>query len=698
MKSSPRLRGWALLACGLLPLALWHGGMAWMTDRGVRRVEASMAADPAAREAGEGWRARRFFIDPDSYGWLTHARELRASGGWRVRWTMADNAPWGREVRWAQLPIWLLAGMSRALEGAGLPPPLALELAGRILMPAVGLLFTAMVFLFLERRGGGFLAFLGSASMAVCAQYHFHTMRPDHHGFQIALFTGVLLCLLGGGAGGCRTAVGAEGGEGALGLPTRGVARRHFIWAGIWSGMALWLGATVFVFGLGAMGAALALRILWWDRKEPGVELCPEVFRWWGGVGAGVALLLHGVEQAPGIFEMRLEANHPLHALCLLGVAEGLRALALWRGDRAAFGGRDGWLAAGGVLGAVASPALMVAGPVAWFWPRSVVMLRLHERFIIEFRSLWGSGSWGGHFENLPLMAAGAVAGAAGLAWAWRRGVPRSRRGSLGVLGVVAAVFFGLSCWQVRWVQFLHPCLVLLIAFGWAAACGAGGGGGGRTRAARWGCVVAGLLALAPGAATAAGLVKDVARLNRVAGMSDFWLRMLLQRNALLELKAARAGEGPARLMMPVEMAPAAHYFGAGTGVGSLYWENLAGVAAEAEFFADPLPGARTFALAGERGITHVVVDEERGEGDAYTFYHLWTGRSDYEGVAATVGHALAGAEGVESDWLRLDGRLTEAVARPWHVYLPEAGRWAAFRLPLRVYRVGAGAGEKGSE
>lgn len=685
------------IAAVLLLLALWHAGMGWMADRGIRRVEAAATLNPPTPDSAEAWRARRFCIDPDSYHWLSFARDLRASPGVRVRRTGADNAPYGREVHWAQLPIWLLAGLSWTLERAGgLSPPLALELAGRILMPAVGFLFSASVFLFLARRGRRFVAFLAAVPMAVCTSYNFHALRPDHHGFQIAFIVAMWLCLLESGMGWCRVRASGEA-AGADELPSHRSARRHFVWAGVFSGLALWLGATVFTVALFVTAAGLALILLRTrvrDGAAVGAVLCPDVFRAWGVAGAATSLVFWFVEYAPASFALRLEANHPLHALCLLGTAECLRAIARWKRDRASFGWRDGLPAAAGFAAAAVLPALLVFGPREWFVPRSTAMLRLHGRFILEFRSLWESGALDSHFENLPLLLAGGVAGVLSAVFLWRNRIPFSRRGPLALLGFASLAYFLLSCGQVRWVQFLNPGLVLLVALGWAAACGDCCQASGP-RAARWGCMLAGLLALAPAVHAAAGQWRSVLDLNRVERMSDVWMRMLLQRNVLLELKAAVPPGRPLRWMLPVEMAPAVAYFGAGAAVGSLYWENAVGMQAAAEFFGDPLPGVRTYEIARERGITHVVVDLERGEGDAYSFYHLLTGKSDYPGVAATVGYALARDERLESDWLHLDERLTAVASRPIWIFLPGVGRWIPFRLPLRVYAVDESAFHK---
>jgi hypothetical protein len=695
MKHFLSLRFLALVSV-LLLLALWYAGVAWMTDRGVRRVEDATTLSPPSPDPAESWRVRRFFIDPDSYCWLSMARDLRASHHIRVRQTLIDNAPYGREVHWAQLLIWMLAGLSWALErAAGVAPPLALELAGRILMPAVGFLFSAWVFLFLARRRRLFFAFLAAVPMAVCTQNDFHTMRPDHHGFQISFIIAALLYLLDGGMGWQRAGP-PEGRACGDDLPSHRAARRHFILAGVFSGLALWLGAMVFAYAMLAMtvGMALALgRASARDGEEAGAVLCPDLFRWWGVSGAATSLGFYLVEYAPFHFSMCLGANHPVYALWFLGTTECLRALARWKQDRASFGWKDGFPAAAGCLAAAVLPALNFFGPEEWILPRSPIMLRLFDRLIVECRPLWETGLWGEHFVNIPLLLAGGVAGVLSAVILRRKRISFSRRAPLLLLGLVTLSLFLLSCWLVRWVQFLHPCLVLLVAFGWAAVCD-NRCPSTSTRGGRWGCVLAGLLALAPTVHMAAGQLRSIWYLNRVEQMNDMWVKMLLQRNLMLQLKAAVPPDRPLRLMLPVEMAPAAYYFETGSSVGSLYWENVEGMKATAEFFGDPLPGARAYQIAGKRAITHVMVDVEHGEADAFAFYYLLTGKSDYPSVADTVGHALAMEESLESDWLHLDERLSAMASQPYYVFMPKVARWVPFRLPLRlrVYRVDEGA------
>ena len=104
---------------GVILLGAWFGGLSWATDAGIRKFESRVVADPTRPADPQPWRSARFFVDPDSYCWLSYARDLRASGNWRLRFTHADNAPYGRAVHWSHLPIWALMGISRFLEIAG---------------------------------------------------------------------------------------------------------------------------------------------------------------------------------------------------------------------------------------------------------------------------------------------------------------------------------------------------------------------------------------------------------------------------------------------------------------------------------------------------------------------------------------------------------------------------------------------------
>lgn len=675
------------IACGFVLLALWHSGTLWATEQGVRNVEAHTALKPPTPDAAEPWRAMRFFGDPDAYHWLSFTRDLRASGHFRVRHTFADNAPYGRDVHWAQLPIWMLAGMSFALERAGgLPPPLALEWAGRLLMPLAGFLFCAALFWLAARWLSSLLAWALVLPTAFSSFYDFHPLRPDHHGFQIAFAVLSLLCLLCSGMGWHRTGS-PQPSVGHDLLPTLADARKRFVASGILGGMALWLGATVFAFTLFAIAAGTAFAVF---RSSPadnsvGVAFRPELFRWWGFAGAGTSLLFYLLEYAPSHFSMRLEVNHPLYALCWLGTAECLRAVARWKQGRATFRWQDGFLAGLGLLAAAALPAFVLFGPAAWYLPRAPLMLRLHARFIIEFLPLWEAASPKVYLGHLPLLLLGGAALALTGFLSWRNRLPFAFQAPLRLLSVVAVWVFILFHWQGRWVQFLAPFFILFAAFGLAALIDGARGHSAR-RLPSGLPILLGILLLAQAGHAARGALRPLRQLIRVEAMDELWFKYMLQRNLMLQLKASAPGQR-LRLILPAEMAPAAYYFGVGDAIGSLYWENLEGLTATAEFLGDSAAGLRAREIARERGITHVLLNQ--GLDDASMFYHLLDGKTDRDGLLRTVGGVLSDSAGIRAPgWLRQEYSLSSLASQNYFIYIPAIARWEPFSLSFRMYAV----------
>ena len=656
----PGQRLW-IPALGLVVLAAWFAGIAGFTDAAIRRFEGHMRPMAAAPEAPRAWCAQRFFVEPDSYYWLADARELRARGAWRMRATTADNAPYGREMHWSHLPIWGLMATSRLLESAaGMPSPLALEWAGRILLPAAGAAFLGILFLLLGRRLGWPVAALATGALAAAPEilWNFHALRPDHHGFHLAFAAGMWLCLALGGMGRARPG-----------------ARRWFATAGLLGAAALWTGATVFLFSLcAAAGAAAFVRLAARTDDAPG-GWDPDLWRWWAMVGAGAGLFFYALEYAPAHFSMRLEVNHPLHALCWLGLGESLRALFAWKADGRAPDRKTAVLGAAGLLAAAALPALILFGPVEWYWPRTEIMLRLHARHILEFRPLQTVA--GNRWLWAWVQAAGVgVPALAGAAWLLAKRRPDPWREPLAGLWAIAVFFTGMYFWQVRWAPFAIAASLLLAAFWLAALRGSGH--------RRLSAAIAALLAVQ----IAAGTVqtgRPLLKIWRVETIDALWLKTLLQRNALLQLRENRHGV-PMRLMATPELAPAIRYFGVGDSVGSLYWENPEGLAATAAFFGDVLPGARAREIARERGVTHALITV--GAFDALMFQHLATGRYSEPEAAATVGGAAAQSGAKLPDWLQAEPDLATAANQTYGIAVPAAGGWVPANLPVQIYRV----------
>src|SRR5690606_27491421 len=81
------------------------------TDRAARSFDATFVPPQTI----PGLEEPRFFLDNDAYAWMAHTRDLMRSGGWRLRHTYMDNAPYGREMHWSHLLIWTIRGMASAI-------------------------------------------------------------------------------------------------------------------------------------------------------------------------------------------------------------------------------------------------------------------------------------------------------------------------------------------------------------------------------------------------------------------------------------------------------------------------------------------------------------------------------------------------------------------------------------------------------
>ena len=672
LSSPSAFRSHGLAWLPIVLLACWFGGMAWGIDAALRKFERHTTATPPHVDPGESWRHARLFIDPDAYLWLSYARDLRQSGHFRLRRTRADNAPYGREMHWSHLPIWSLMGLSAAIEKTGMAPPVALELAGRWLMPLTGFLSFSALFLFLRRRIGPGAAAACALAPAALLLWDFHPLRPDHHAFQImaAFFCGLALLFSGFGWG---PSTRADGG-----------ARRLFLLSGVLGGIGLWLGATIFYFSLAALALAAAFVLLASpDASESaGRSMQPESWRHWSWAGAGTALLFYAVEYAPGPFPLRLEVNHPLYALSWLGIGESLYLWARWKHvDRRRSAPR--WIHAGlALLAAVALPALVLFGPESSYLPRTLLMARLHARHIHEFLTVQAFAVQNN--ENVYFLLLRFIGPGLACAGGWLFLQPKLRLAfSARLMGRFAlpvfALFTAFLLWQIRWRSFAAMSSLLLVI---ATICAfQSAAGPSARRAAR---MVAALMGLQWLIGLGIGL-HPLFLMGRVSKIDPLYFKALQLRNWMVNLKQSFPAT-PLRLLAPAEMAPVAYYFGVGDGIGSLYWENLDGMEAAAEFYADPLPGTRAREIAAERQITHVVMNE--GAQDALMFYDLHTGSSDQAGASRTVGGALTGIGTIIPPWLRFDETLNATVNPGLYTFVPAIGQWAPTRLATRLYTV----------
>lgn len=602
--------GWLAVAAAFALMA-W---LAWHTDRAMAAFDAR--AVPA--DTLQGLPEPRFFLETDSYVWLSLTRDMLMAGDWRVRWTAMDNAPAGRPVHWSQLLIWELAGLAKGLLAVqGGAPTEALALAGRV-APLVQLALTmALLYGLSARRLGWKAAAALAVALAVCGASGggFDPTRPDHHGMQMVFLFGAFWCLCLGGFGWV-----SEAGVGGF-LPRR-AAGRYFAWSGVLAGFSLWTGAAVWQVGLAGIGLCGVWRSPAFRRSASGEEYARGLWLRWLACGGGTAVAGYLLEYAPGWFSMRLEVNHPLYWASWAGVALGLWTLGGLRretGDGAPgawrrLTARQGALLAAAAALAVSLPVVVLWGPAEWYWLRDPALARLHEAFIREFtHAPWlKDGAWT-LATAFPACGLGLVA----LAWALvsrraaLRGWPRM---AAGLLLAWVALFFAAYTWQRRWGFHLAIGMegALSLAVAWAD--------GGRGKWTKW--VLAVLLA-ALACEGGVGMGQRVWVENQAAAGAaapEEWIHnSLCKRNALRCL--AVPGVAQWRLAGDAAGMPEYYYFAGIPSLASFYWENRDGWRAEVAMMADEsADGEVALAVARERGITHLLAKDDMSFAAMYRY------------------------------------------------------------------------------
>lgn len=552
--------------------------------------------DARGRDLPQREREHFAFEDPDAYCWLMYARDAMENGRFRIRRTTWDNVPHGRAMHWCQLPIWGLRALAAGSVRRGEPVGRALETAGKHLMAWTGFIGFFGVFCAVRRlwgAGAAWLALLCGLPMPFVFA-HFHPARPDHHGFQLVALAWMWIALLGGRMGWRKAGGGRRRRDAVL-----------FAAAGVCAAVLLWLSATVFLFVFAGTMLALGATFLLDGRGETGVRWDGALWRLWGKVAAGCGLAFYAVEYLPGHFSWRLEVNHPLYAGLLLGAAAAIPALGEWWLERRPMAGKRLARTVLGLAAVLAVPALILFGGGTFHVLRTDTMEVMH-RFIMEFRPLLADAHGAaaakalfGAFGALPLAVAAAF-------FAAGRGRPTPDRLALLASAAMATCFAGLAMWQIRWASMagtlcLFPAVLLLAQRP-----------KGRPLVARG--VVLGLC-LPLGLCAALHTRDDFTTIRNIRECTAnnelmfYSVHSRLRAQRLREMAGGADGV-PARLCVPISHGPVLAWHRAGQVLGSLYWENLEGVAAFYRAGFDMTEGAETAeAIFRGRGITHLLVD-----------------------------------------------------------------------------------------
>ena len=585
----------ALAACFLLAL-----GFVAITANNYRRVAVAgdaweaHARQTAADGTGRGTHERfartqpPIQYDPDSLCWINLTQRQWQQGTWRPHDNPFDNAPYGRERHWSSsFSTWLLVlgGINHLVTGQ----PMEAAIAGSAAWanPVLFVLTLVVIGLVLRRHAGGATTGVFLVTLAACwgVEWDFSYGRPDHHGLHLMAYLGLMLAAARAGFGWVQTGPGV-GEATPTRLPSEAEARRWFTVSGVCGGIGLWIGSTQQCFCVAVLGIGAVLGVLCFARPESGRRFAPELWRRWARTGAATSVGCYLLEYFPSHLEMRLEVNNPLIALGWLGAGELMTEIMRARVEPARWREHRRETLVRGVLGAMAMsvPVLAVVfGPRAWCVLGNPVLNRTMKTVSegmgwLDFHhpgaALWNA--W--NYTGLLLLAIPVVGGRLIL----RRAAWSAASQTAMLTGLVAsAVFLGWTLFQVRWIGFLESSLALLML---AAAPTLP-----RWRAGkRFAVPVVWLAIMLPGW-LGFGAIQLVAASKDAAGFADGLLHGMFATREVAWNLQADAPEGTiVRIMGPLADAPALHYYNPHVqGVGSFYWENVAGCQATVDFYND---------------------------------------------------------------------------------------------------------------
>jgi hypothetical protein len=580
--------GW-LLAVGFV---VWHARAmdGYLTRATATRFTEVPVATPLTRIPQA--------IAPDGQVWIRHALALAENGAWRLRTTDQDNAPAGREIYWnSGWALWLEACGQLRRMCTGEPLPAAVEAASLWAQLPVFLLVLTLATVWMGLRWGGWAAALTAVALAGHRGFYegFYPAYCDHHGLINAAVVGLVLGAVFAGAGWWQRRSSA----GVSPLPgSEAEVMRAATFSAVAGALGLWVSAASLVVPIALTGLSVLIAALCCGRAQAGnnAPVCvPLAWRRWGQVGAWVSLGLYLLENAPDRLGIRMEANHPLYSLAWYAGGELIAVLLIWRNElrSAAWWGPRliGW----GTL-VLAAPALVWAKGSAVFIPLDPFMLRIHSS-IDEFKGLLPAAAQSGWSLYADTVFISAVAVVLLIVW-WVRKPPLAQRIVVTLVASVALTMTVQGWFQRRWLlPASGPQIILIIVLLVTLVV---------PLHRLWRAVIlmaVGALLFFPGPWL---LATDLLKMKR---LNDFFAgeaMQLLYRDIAGALRKAGADERSV-VLASANASVGVGYYGRLRTVGTLYWENHAGLKTAAEVF-----GARDEAEAAARiraaGITHVAM------------------------------------------------------------------------------------------
>jgi tetratricopeptide (TPR) repeat protein len=571
----------------------------------------------------------------DSHAWVRYALAAQEGGPWQLRSTDTDNAPRGRELHWNSSFVHLISLAGRIEHNrTGVALPRATENA--LAWFNLPLLFACIVIFSTwatVRAGAGAGVVVALGIVGLRSFYDgFAPNYVDHHGVLTASVFGLMLGAMFMGAGWWRLR--APGGQ--LLPESAKMARRAAVGSALSGAFGMWFSAAsvipaIAIVGIGGLASAVCFGR---KARAEGAQFDPGAWRLWGRVGAIASVVFYALEYAPAHLGMRLEVNHPLHALAWWGGAELIALLGAWHLDREKGRPRVAqWVLP--LLAVSATPIAIIVGGSAVFVVRDPFVGELRHTVSegMSFRAaaqIYGEAYTARYLINFVAIAAAVMALI----------ITRRDRVCLGFVGLVTFAFVILSCWEIRWwLATSAPVLCLLVAM--LAAVTAN-----RRPWTSW-LIVLGVMAVV----LPAGAIDGARVLGRnVAAKRVDALDVLepIYRDIAATVRASQAS-GDIVLLSSPDGSTGIGYYGRFKTIGTLYWENTEGLkAAAAIYCAERDEDAREMMRA--RGITHVAMISKANYLEHY--FRLLRPEARPQDIEKTFGHRLLIQNAVPL-WLR---------------------------------------------
>lgn len=654
--------GLALVATGLDAARQWRL-LDTITD--LPYLDRSLLRDSPALPEG----CRSAVFQPnclDSQWYVVHTSRLLRDSAVRVRNTRQDNAPFGRDVHWSSVLPWLSAATATCLAAQNGGPAAEHVTTAAILVPVIIQMLGAAMLLLVCWRAWGFPGASALAAMYLAFPAIVVRFAPsdlDHHGLAETLAMGQMIALHAGIWAGTRT------GE------TASLEYRQpipwWVVSGLFGGASMWINAQTALLTLAASTLALivCLSVPQFGIRE---RLRPVNLLAWGASGGLASMLFFCIEYFPALWSCRLEVNHPLWALSWLSGATCLATFVSPRGQ-GLLASRPGLLLAARLAsGLVAALPIVLVGlfRVEVFIPSDPFIYRLHVNAIREYEPLLKfyskvEDTWTVLGLFLPQVCAAILTGC----WLLVRGKDCGRI-AVGVVffGVTAMVVQTASILQVRW-QYLAA--GIWVAY--AAALIAGLLAANLSLLKRR--VVCGTVLAVMGAAVAPTVLRgaDAAAELRQgpASISRSFAPTLILREIGHWLACDAAPRQPVVFTDPSTATELAFY-GNCKVIGTLYWENAAGLKRTAMLFQEAAEEAFRNTLAAA-GVTHIIIPSWAGLASAQAYDFATDGPDRGTRKPAFVDRLVDGQEAPA--WLE------EVPTR-----LPEA--FGMTRSRVKIYRV----------